>query len=573
MFLPNLLMRARPLVAAHFQEGSVYLSEPYPACTLFFSICNRVSRALVCHASGNDFATAWKLGSLQAIKLAKRSNLKVVWLRIDWVTSVEALTWSLLNVRLAETKRNYFRQGIALDAALDKAFLEQELNANAMLSHDNDESKSNINLENFAEYAKTRYGTNHHLDLSPLAAVYVLTTEGLFLAQDSKLDALPGGKEPQWLPAPESGAKWLAPKTLNSGRRPIKQLESEQIFSLIDSGANFLANQLQKNGQFIYGLLPCFARRISTYNVLRHASSTYAMLEAWELTQRDLLLTAIRRALNYLTEQCIRDYLLPSGECVAFVIDTGDEIKLGANAVTILALVKYTELTGDQQYQPLMEKLALGIRHMQNGPSGQFVHVLHAADLAVKDDFRIIYFDGEATFGLMRLYGLTKDGRWLAVVEKAFEYFLQADHWKAHDHWLSYCANELTLYRPEEKYYKFGVQNIAGYLDFILNRETTYPTLLELSMAFAQMHGRIAKQPDMQHVLQGFDVDKFYRALHHRAHYLLNGFFWPEQSMYFAKPASINGSFFIRHHGFRVRIDDIEHYLSGYVAYWKFVRN
>src|SRR5690606_5051146 len=100
------------------------------------------------------------------------------------------------------------------------------------------------------------------------------------------------------------------------------------------------------------------------------------------------------------------------------------------------------------------------------------------------------------------------------------------------------------------------VQNIAGYLDFILKRETTYPTLLELSMAFEAMLQRIKiVHPEMIHVLEGLDVEKFHRALHHRAHYLLNGFFWPEFAMYFAKPEKVVGSFFIRHHSFRVRID------------------
>ncbi|WP_233851065.1 Mur ligase family protein [Paraburkholderia sp. HD33-4] len=545
---PALFARLRSVVESQVNR----LAAPWPSFVVFFSWSDGQRRADVVSATAPTFAQAWDAGMERAAQAAGAAAVDVQWLRVDWVEKVEGMTWKSLRDRLEQTKRNYFRCGLSLDSNFTHAFLETELNANAMLYGGVAQAHAVVNTKNFERYAAIRHKLTN-VDFADAREVYVFSTRGAFTSLQSQEVHLLHGTG------------------VDAGRRMIERLQPADVRALVESGSRYLAGQVQQGGRFHYGWHPCFDRAINTYNTLRHASSVYAMLEAWEVTRDNDLKIAIDAALHYLVNELIKLVELPSGARAAFLVDAQAEIKLGGNGVCLLALVKYSQLTGSTEYLTLLEQLATGVLFMQDAETGKFSHVLNYPDLSVKQAFRIIYYDGEAAFGLMRLYGLTGDPRWLAAVEKAFGHFIEAKHWQAHDHWLSYCVNELTRHKPLEAYYKFGIQNFAGYLDFVIGRITTFPTLLELMTAAEQMVGRLQQQPELAHLLVEIDLDKFFHALHARAQRLLNGHFWPELAMYFANPDRITGSFFIRHHAFRIRIDDVEHYLSGFVAYLNYL--
>ena len=92
---------------------------------------------------------------------------------------------------------------------------------------------------------------------------------------------------------------------------------------------------------------------------------------------------------------------------------------------------------------------------MRNKEDGHYTHVLQYPTFDVKDKFRIIYYEGEAVFSLLRLYQIDNDKKWLDEVVDYFEIFIAEDYWKHHDHCLSYALNELTDYISDENYYQF----------------------------------------------------------------------------------------------------------------------
>lgn len=336
-----------------------------PAFILFFSFTDTKSRAQTFTVTASKFEACWIAGTEKLFQTVAQSQTDVKWLRIDWVEEVSEISNSELTAHLKQVKRNYFRYGIALDADFRNAFLETELNGNAMLYGGPSIDHAIINQANFDRYAKRTRGPNT-VPVSDVENLYVFSTQAVFTASHEHAVHLIPGAGP------------------NTGRRAVELLEVPDIDGLIERGSQFLASQIDDEGRFIYGWHPCFDKEIVAYNTLRHASTLYAMIESWEITRDEKLKAAIDRGLFHLTNKLIKIVTKDDIELAVLKEENG-EIKLGGNAVCLLALVKYSELTGTDRYLQLLEKLALAILHMQDHVTGKFRHVLDFPSLSIKD--------------------------------------------------------------------------------------------------------------------------------------------------------------------------------------------
>ena len=578
------------------QTSGVYV--PENGFLVFLSVSDGSARADVVHGSGADIAEAFADAQQKAWTLIQKKRQRFRWLKADVVTEYAPTDAKTLAYMIKEPGWNeFFRFGLSFDRSFRTALLEEELNGAKILDY----ASGSISLADLNRYLKKA----GRPALPKLPEFFLLfQTAGFFYDADSAASTDADS-------APASGCVIpLIPDGLSRGRREVRNFDAAAARSFVTAAASFLEKQVQQDGSFRYGYYPRFDRVIPGYNCMRHASTIWSLLCQYRMTKKASVLSLAARSIDYLLSHALV-YRNPDTAYLSEPLK--DEIKLGGGGVLILAITEYLDLCSGEPRseilcsgephpeilcsgEPLAEApsveivhsrdvfpeqealrrryteiacvLGNGILSLLNPETGEFSHVLNM-DFSLKERYRTVYYDGEAAYALCRLYRLTKEEKWLFYAEKAVNHFLAADYTRYRDHWVAYAMNEITRYIHRDDYDTFALRNARVNLDFLYKRETTYHTFLELLMVTFETYERIlAENPGLPY-LKEFDLPYFLRTIRVRADRMLNGFFFPEYAMYMRCPDKILGSFMVRHDGFRVRIDDVQHNIGGFYLYYK----
>ena len=511
----------------------------------FISVCDTTVRAAVLRGHGGTPEAAWNSACRAASEYVRKSGILPVWVKADITSSSEKVTFAELMEMVAKSRNEFFRRGISFDEKFETALIEAEINGSRVITY----------KQHLIELKRV----NKHLAACGLKTltefpqeVTLFDCESRFCGENNDVHKLYGSGN-------------------NCGRRIIERFDDKLALDVIRTSSEYLSMQVAMNGKFDYGYYPIFHKEIPGYNIQRHASSIWSLICAYRLTGDKFTLNQIEKAIGFMVANTFKKY--PDREGADNTVYLADlqlnEVKLGGNALAIIMLTEYMNATGSQRYVKLCRELGNGLMELFDQRCGRFFHVLNYPSLSPKDQFRTVYYDGEATFALCRLYGLTKDKKWLDAAAMAADRFIRKGYEQYRDHWVAYAMNELTKYLPEDRYLSFGLKNADVNLDRIYNQDTTYHTYLELLCVTFELYDRIMEQGLACQYLEQFHTKKFIRTIYHRAEYMLNGYGYPEYVMYLKYPNTSLGAFFVRHDGYRIRIDDIQHFCGAYYSFYR----
>lgn len=534
------LLMEQVVSGARDSELSGEIEEGLPKGVVFISICNGDERAKVFTGTGDTKQAAWDDAYSKTHTFVEENSYNCLWVKADLMGEAKTMSIDEFSTELAHYRHEFFRKGISFDKDFNTALLEAELNAGKILDYD-EECVNTTYLRNYLSKA----------DRTPIVTLpdqYVIfNCIGWICDEDSKVYD-------------------LISDDADYGRRKVDLIDKDYAAELVKNASSFLIDQVNDDGSFVYGMYPRFDRDIDNYNIVRHASTLWSLVCQYRMTGNEELVSVIDKAIDYMIDTAV----ISIDDNTSYLLEKkSDEIKLGGCGVAVVALTEYMDAFGSDKYKDVAIKLGNGILTMLNEDTGEYYHVLNG-DCSRKEQFRTVYYDGEATFALCRLYSLTGDEKWLNAAKAAVEHFIDADYVQFKDHWVAYSMNEITKYVDDDRYYTFALRNAQENLDRIYNRDTTYHTYFELLMSTFELYDRmIEKGIHVDYLDNGFDLEYFLKTIYKRADHMLNGYFYPEYAMYMANPNRVLDTFMVRHDGYRIRIDDVQHNVGGYYLYYK----
>ncbi len=348
-----------------------------------------------------------------------------------------------------------------------------------------------------------------------------------------------------------------------------------QVVEAAAAGGRYLTGAVKHDGRFVYLYRPKSDEERSGYNVLRHAGTTYAMFELAARVPDAALMKAGGRALAgllELTEPCPAP---ASGE--RCVVEDGI-VKLGGNALAILALTMHSEVTGDRQHLPLMRSLGRYLLAVQQ-PSGEFwPHMQRLSDGAAGSHVSV-YYPGEALLALMRLHRLDPGGPWLDAADRGARWLIEVRDVDLprselpHDHWLLYALNELYRARPSPLVLEHAMA-IARAIARSQNTGAEYPDWRgsfyrppRSTPTSTRIEGLNAAFLLARDFGSNEDADIFRRTIDLAVRYLLQNQFRPEVAIHLPNPVRALGGFRADYNNYEIRIDYVQHAISALLGY------
>lgn len=362
-----------------------------------------------------------------------------------------------------------------------------------------------------------------------------------------------------------------APVALYRGHRSFADLAPEQLLRHAELGGRYLVSSLASDGRFVYSYLPKTGEVKKKYNALRHCGTVYAMLELYEVTGDRELLAAAERALGYLERELLRRCRVGAAE-TACVVERG-WVKLGGNALAMLALAKHAAVTGDKRHLGTIDDLGRWIL-LSQGEDGEFEIHKQSYPGGEVSEFVSDYYPGEALLALVRRP--EPDAAWLDAAERGARWLIEVRDRGLpaaalkHDHWLLYALRELHRLRPDPSYLEHASRIAAAILDRQRQEKPEFPDWLGsyyrpprstptatrsegLGAAYLMLRdGGRAKRAAA--LLDGLELGVGFQ---------LQTQFLPETVLFLDDPARALGGFRRSLTNYEIRIDYVQHNISS----------
>lgn len=515
---------------------------------LFVSLDDGVRQATVLRAAALDLPTAVRQLAQQAQAL-RRDGARYVGYKLDWGLRFFPLPQTDLKggVRL---ERSLFALGIAeAEPSATYALLPEEVVARTLIN-----SKKRLFLKNLLKMDHWTAEQRQHLQQQ---------------LQRPKLDLFRLDLRSIYSDGQHSWSLYRGNRLFNGGAEAPPS--PDLLLTAARQGADYLVRSLGSDGRFVYAYLPKTDEVKDDYNILRHAGTTYALLEVYATVGDGKYLEAAERALDYLRRQVQDCAIDPRWACV---VEDG-EVKLGGNGLALLALEEYVKVSGREDDLPLIERLG-GYLLAEQAPSGEFTVHKRSHPSGQASDFVSQYYPGEALLALIR--HPRGDNAWIDAAERGARWLITVRDQGleigrlAHDHWLLYALNEIHLERPDPLLLEHGAKIVQA----IVSGQNRRPSYADWHGSFyvpprstptaTRSEGLGAAHPMLTRGGRTAEATAALEAMGYAVEFQLRTRFDDISSLYLPTRERIRGGFRRSLDNYEIRIDYVQHNISALLA-------